>query len=159
MRKILKLIKFKSMVRLLTLTSLIAMSGFSSAQADDNALDLAVGTWGVIDNEEDEELKDFRKCGLSSVMISIDKETMRYSAVHTGEDFTAEADILRVEERYLSIRYDDEERTMNNGKPHIWHMVFVGDDKFYWVLGPGVSEQERDGVVDAARVRCELNIA
>lgn len=140
--------------------SLLYIAGSPSAQTGKtDALDLAVGMWGTSDNMDDEELKDFRKCETSAVHITIDRENMRYKAVHTGEDFTSEGDILRADASYLSVRYDNEDRLMENGKPHIWHMVFVEHDKFYWVLGPGVGPEERDGVVDVPRVRCKRHIA
>lgn len=148
--------KFFKQLLLGLLAALFSLSVQASDIAPD-ALSLAVGTWGTENsvNEEDPERVDYRKCGKSPVIVTIDRINMRYKAVHTGEDFTAEADVLDVKPRYLSVRYDDEDRLMENGEPQIWHMVFVSDNRFYWVVGPGVSEDERDGVVTVARVRCE----
>jgi len=133
----------------------ISVPSYGETPLFDDAMSLAPGHWGVeratiIDGKP----QDTRRCGASPVVISIDRKNMRYRADHTGEDFVAEADILKVTPRYLSLRYDDETRVMKNGQPHIWHMVFVEDNKFYWVLGRGVSGGEREGVVKKARHRC-----
>ena len=136
--------------------------GLAPAAYGQNAIDLATGSWGIEESDvpEDadaEELESLRRCRSAPVHISVDPETMRYKAVHTGEDnFVATAPILAANSRYISLRYNDEERVMKNGDLQIWHMFFVTPDKFYWVLGPGVGQDERDGVISIARVRCHF---
>jgi len=135
----------------------------ASAQDEDitpqNTLSLAEGNWGIqsVNDAGDANASgNLRRCGTSPVIITIDRKALRYKAVYTGENFTAQGTILKATARYLSVQYDNEERLMGNGKPHIWHMVFVENDKFYWVLGAGVSEAERQAIVPSPRVRCRL---
>ena len=75
--------------------------------------------------------------------------------MHSGEDFTSEGDVSHVQDRYFSVGNDDEDCVMKSGELRIWHMVFVSNNKFYWVVGPSVSKKECDGVVNAARIRCQ----
>lgn len=105
-------------------------------------------------------MERLRGCKASPVIISANRKNMRYKAIHTGEDdFVANADILDINEKWISIRYDDEDRLMENGEPQIWHMFFVSQDKFYWIVGPGITADKREGVVAGARVRCQSKIS
>ena len=130
-----------------------------TAQAD--PLDWANGVWGtdietMPEGTDGSEFDESRVCDGSAVLISTNREDMRYEAVHTGEgNLKAKASVLNVGSKWLSIRYDDEERLMENGEPQIWHMFFLDQNTFYWVLGPGISEEQRDGIVPVARVRCQ----
>jgi hypothetical protein len=141
--------------------AILAMIIPSSAMATD-ALDWATGSWGVdvenIPEDLDAEAMDERRgCRTSPVVITADRETLRYKAIHTGEDnFTATAPILKVRKKSISLQYDDETRLMKNGEPHIWHMVFVNPDKFYWVLGTDIYRGQREGTISVARVRCRF---
>ncbi len=81
---------------------------------------------------------------------------MRYTAVHTGENnFISASPVLNATDTYLSLRYDDEDRVMENGNLHKWHMVFVSPDKFYWVLGEEPTKEAREGIIAIARIRCQ----
>jgi len=138
-------------------TSLVSIT----ANAE-GALDWATGSWGVdVENVPEglnaEELDAFRGCQTSPVKITVDKETMRYKAIHTGEgDFTSTSPILDVEDRWITLQYDGETRVLKNGNLQKWHMFFVSPDRFYWVAGEGVWENQRDFVVPVARVRCQF---
>jgi len=134
---------------------------FSAITAQADPLDWANGAWGidvetVPENLNAAELDKLRGCEGSAVLISTDRENMRYKAVHTREDdLEATAPILNVGPQWLSLRYDGEERRMENGEPQIWHMFFIDKDTFYWIVGPGISEEDREGIVPVARVRCQ----
>ena len=133
--------------------------------ASAGALDLVTGNWGIApetvpEDLDAEEMERLRGCKASPVIISANRKNMRYKAIHTGEDdFVANADILDINEKWISIRYDDEDRLMENGEPQIWHMFFVSQDKFYWIVGPGITADKREGVVAGARVRCQSKIS
>lgn len=134
---------------------------FTMPNAHANALDWASGAWGVDlenlpEDADAKELNRFEGCANSPLIISVDKELKTYEAVHTGQDnFKATSPILSVNTLWISLQYDDETRTMKNGELQIWHMFFVSPDKFYWIVGPGIHEGERDGIVPIARVRCK----
>ena len=135
-----------------------------TAMAD--GLTLAVGSWGVVagspgDNATQDELdyhRDLltRACESGGLQVSIDREALRYTGILPGEDFVTSGDILDHGPDFITLRYDDETRTMNDGSPQIWHMVFTDDDMFFWVLGHGRNIGERDGVVAQPRLRCNL---
>lgn len=133
----------------------------TSAMAED-ALDWATGSWGVdVENIPEgldaKTMDELRGCQKSPVVITADRDTLRYRAVHTGEEnFVATGPILKVRKSSISVQYDDETRLMKNGEPHIWHMLFVNPDKFYWVVGPDVYKGQREGVVSVARIRCRF---
>lgn len=133
----------------------------STALAED-ALDWATGSWGVDvknipEGLDAKALDEFRGCRTSPVVITADRDTLRYRAVHTGEgDFVAKGPILKVRKTSISIQYDDEQRLMKNGEPQIWHMAFVNRDKFYWVYGPDIYRGKREGYVAVARIRCQF---
>jgi hypothetical protein len=126
-----------------------------------NVFEMATGNWGVeVSNPPEgidiKELERYRGCAESPVVITADKDTMRFRAVHTGEDnFISEGPILDSGPNWLSVRYDGETRLMKDGEPQIWHMVFVEQDKFYWVVGHGITEDKREGIVPVARVKCQ----
>ncbi len=141
---------------------LIALFMSSPAAFAADAIDLASGSWGidvsnVPDGVDAKALDEFRGCQKSPVIITVNRETMRYKAVHTGEDnFVGEGPILTSGKNSLSLQYDDEDRLMKNGEPHIWHMFFISPDKFYWILGTGIRADQRDGIIETARVRCQF---
>ena len=141
---------------------LILMLIASRAAAD--PIEWANGAWGIdVDNIPEgltaEQIDERRNCKSTPVLISTDRKSMRYKAVHTGEkSFVSNSPILESTSHYLSLQYDGEERLMKNGELSKWHMFFVTPDKFYWVLGEGVSEGERDGIIPVARVRCQTYI-
>jgi len=145
------------------LVLLISMVPSQFATAD--ILERANGAWGINPetvNEEHnlQEWEDFRGCQKSPVIISVDREKMRYKAMHTGEEnFEAHADIIAIEDLWISIRYDNETEKMENGELNIWHLFFVSKDEFYWIRGPGVREGEREGVVSISRIRCKQRVA
>ena len=134
-----------------------------TAMAD--GLTLAVGSWGVVagspgDDATQDELdyhRDLltRACESGGLQVSIDREALRYTGILPGEDSVTSGDILDHGPDFITLRYDDETRTMNDGSPQIWHMVFT-DDMFFWVLGHGRNIGERDGVVAQPRLRCNL---
>lgn len=136
---------------------LLTLSASFTAEAE-TALDWATGSWGIeLESAPEGQDTTQRTCQSSPVIITIDKKNMRYKAVHTGEDdFVATAPILKANDKWITLQYDDETRTLKNGNLHKWHMVFVSPDKFYWVLGEGVKDNERDGIIATARVRCEF---
>jgi len=133
----------------------------STSIASANSLDWATGAWGIeIDNIPEgldpRAIDTLRNCMDTPVYITVNKETLRYKAVHTGENnFETHSPILEHTHKTLTLQYDNEARLMKNGEPHIWHMVFVNEDKFYWVLGTGIGKDERDGMIPVARVRCQ----
>lgn len=137
---------------------------FLSFTARADPLDWANGAWGIdIENMPegliDEEVDAYRNCKSTPVFITVNRKAMRYKAVHSGEDnFVSTSPILTATTSTLSLQYDDEDRVMENGNLHKWHMVFVSPDKFYWVLGEGITEDERDGVIAVARVRCRMAV-
>jgi len=141
----------------------LALLPVQAASAD--VLDLVEGNWGIAtetvpDDLDAEAMEKARGCKSTPVIITVDRKKKRYKAVHTGEeDFVAEGDILAIEEKWISIRYDDEDRLMENGDPQIWHMFFVSDDEFYWIVGPGIQKNEREGIVSTSRVRCKSKIS
>ncbi|WP_427453810.1 hypothetical protein [Litorimonas sp. WD9-15] len=141
---------------------LLIATSLPAASHAEGALDWATGSWGIdVENiPEDltpEQIDSYRNCDTSPVRITIDKENLRYKAIHTGEnDFTSTSPVLDVQERWITLQYDDETRTLENGDLHKWHMFFVSPDKFYWIVGEGVGENEREGVVPVARVRCQF---
>lgn len=147
------------MKRALILAACIIFAPTACAQ---DAIHWATGSWGIdVENVPEgldaEALDEFRGCQKSPVIINVNPETMSYRAVHTGEDnFVAEGPILKSEKRSISVQYDNETRTMQNGEPHIWHMFFVSPDKFYWILGTGIRKDQREAVVPNARVRCQF---
>ncbi|CAM3690239.1 hypothetical protein [Litorimonas haliclonae] len=142
----------------------IASLWLSALTAQADPLEWANGAWGidvetVPDGLDAAQLDKLRGCDGSAVMINTDRDTMRYQAIHTGEDdLKAKAPILDIGPQWLSLRYDDETRLMKNGDLQIWHMFFVDEDTFYWVLGSGVSEDQREGIIPIARVRCQTLI-
>lgn len=133
-----------------------------SAASAEGALDWATGSWGIDvesipEGLDDKAIDKLRNCQSTPVVITIDQDTMRYKAIHTGEDgFVAKAPVLKSNKLSLTLQYDDETRVMKNGKPQIWHMFFISPDKFYWVLGEGIREDQRDGIIPVARVRCRF---
>ena len=133
-----------------------------SAALGADAMDWATGSWGIdVENVPEgldaKALDAFRGCRSSPVKITVDRDTRRYRAVHTGEgDFVAKGPILKIRKKSISLQYDDETRLMKNGDPQIWHMVFVSPDKFYWVFGPDLYAGKREGIVPTARVRCRF---
>ncbi len=143
----------------LLLAGLLFLTPFQIAQAD--ILDRVTGHWRIssetIGKDQDKtKLLDFRCCEKSPVVITVDRENMRYKAVHTGEDsFESNGDILATEKLWIYIRYDDETEKMKNGELNIWHLFFASEDEFYWIRGPGVREVEREGVVGLSRIRCK----
>ena len=150
------------MRKLLASALLLAMP--ATAFAD--GLTLAVGSWGVVsatpgENATEDELdynRDLltRACEAGGLRVEIDREGMRYRSYVAGEDFLSTGDIIDHGPDYITLSYDDETRTMSDGSPQIWHMVFTDDDMFFWVLGHGRRIGERDGVVAQPRIRCEL---
>ncbi|MEP1231084.1 MAG: hypothetical protein ABJG88_10450 [Litorimonas sp.] len=147
-------------MKTIIMSAVFIFASVFNAHADD-ALDWANGAWGI-DVEDIPEgldaaaIDELRNCHKSPVIITTDRKTLRYKAVHTGEDdYTAKSPILAVEKQWISLRYDGEDRVMKNGDTAIWHMFFINPDKFYWIVGPGIQEGERDGVVPMARVRCQ----
>jgi len=128
----------------------LALLPVQAASAD--VLDLVEGNWGIAtetvpDDLDAEAMEKARGCKSTPVIITVDRKKKRYKAVHTGE------------EKWISIRYDDEDRLMENGDPQIWHMFFVSDDEFYWIVGPGIQKNEREGIVSTSRVRCKSKIS
>ena len=146
------------------LTSALLFATPVTASAD--GLTLAVGSWGVVagtpdDNATQDEIDHHRDlltraCESGGLQVEIDRVAMRYRGYVAGEDFLSTGDILDHGPDFITLRYDDETRTMNDGSPHIWHMVFTDDDMFFWVLGHGRNIGERDGVVAQPRLRCDL---
>lgn len=139
----------------------LALSFCVNSTAHANAIDWANGAWGIdVDNVPEgidaKALDKLRGCATSPVWITADRDTLRYTAVHSGEEgFKSESPILSSEKRWISLQYDGETRRMKNGDLQMWHMVFVSEDKFYWVLGKGVEDGERESIVPTARVRCK----
>jgi len=136
---------------------LLTVAAPFTAQAE-TALDWATGTWGRdLDTAPADQQTSRRTCQTSPIIVTIDKENMRYKAVHTGEDdFVGAAAILETHDRWITLQYDNEKRTLKNGNPQKWHMYFVSPDKFYWIVGEGVWKNEREGFIPTLRVRCEF---
>lgn len=136
----------------------------SHAQVNNEAIDWISGTWGInpADLEGDEKRDEILKAGscLSNpVILSVNPETGRYSVSQPKENYKQIATILATHPKFITLQYDDEERKMANGNPQIWHAFFLNENQFAWVLGEGINENERDGIVPYTRIRCHMDIS
>ena len=120
------------------------------------ALDLAEGSWEVVPGHElnSAEIESYRKCDVNPLMVRIDHEARRYYYRYDLDDPENGADILRSESRFFSIQYDNEERLMSDGNPHIWIMYFQNDDEFVWVRQDWI----KNGGSTPSRRRCKLEL-
>ena len=111
-------------------------------------LDRAEGRW-ALDPAETEQRGRFT-CEDDPLVISIDKQAMRYRAVTSSS--SDDADILTVGESFFVLRYDGEERLDENGQPLIWLFYLIDDDHFAWLRDDQVKKQNFGRT--ALRMRC-----
>ena len=109
--------------------------------------------------EMDEFIRTFSCGGEANERIRIFDEGTRYeSRSGFGDDeWASVSDITQVTPRSFAVQYEGEERMMPNGEPQVWHMVFVDEDTFMWVMGPTL--RERYGTVPYFRTRCRTDIS
>jgi len=131
----------------LVLLAFTAMVASSVASAD--ALDLAVGSWELKDGGGND--RGTFTCASEPLEISVDRHSNRYESKRG--DFVTAATITRAEEKFFLIRYDDEERLDDDGKPLVWIWLPLDDDTFVWARLDGWLKGERG--TTSARVRCK----
>lgn len=93
-----------------------------------DVLQFAAGVW-ELDAEETEDRGKFL-CSDSPESIRIDAKERRFYATREGQSFVA--DILEVGQNYFWIRYLDEDRLDDQGKPVEWAFVAEPPDRFSW---------------------------
>jgi hypothetical protein len=120
------------MFRSWLLASLFSILPFSFAYA--NALELAVGSWGFNPYSDNQAVAEELSCNADAMVITISEDGKRYQGLRETNQYQT-ADILDSGPNYLTIRYDGEERMMNDDEPQIWTMLLVDKDTFVWVLG------------------------
>jgi len=78
---------------------------------------------------------------------------MRYTAQFGQNEELIEADILDSGDNFLQLKYDNEERKMDNGELQVWRMLFTSTDVFVWVRQDWIVDGEVKGATQARR-RC-----
>lgn len=110
-------------------TGLLMLLTPQIAHAD--ALKWADGYWGTHAYKAD-TVSDQRNCKDSPVHIRIDVEERTYWS-KIGDQDPRTAKISQISKQGFTIKYNNEERLMDDGRPHIWTLHFVDQDTFYWV--------------------------
>jgi len=132
---------------------LVAAAALMPLTAHAGALDWANGEWALdpekVDNDEN---PDFR-CGKKTLKTRITGGNV-YRAWVDDEKHIDKANIISASNTALTIQYEGEERLMDNGKPHVWLMVFLDEDHFAWVREDWVVDGNIKGST-SIRVRCE----
>ena len=128
----------------------------SIAQAD--ALKWANGSWGVSPDAENFGNEKGFQCPDNPLRVEIDPKNNRYHHQHNNSKISFEsnsADILSSSDKFLIIQYDNEERVMDDGKPHIWIMFFLDQDRFYWVRKDWYLKTGSLNFGTPIRIRCD----
>lgn len=150
------------MTRLISLTVcfFVTLSSHAWSQVGASPLILAEGSWELVPNDDPQskELEKSRKCEVKPLRVEIDPDTKRYIGIFGDNEHVDKADILRVGDTFLTIKYDNEERKMDNGELQVWHMLFTSPDVFVWVRQDWVVDGKVKGATQARR-RCTAPIA
>ena len=122
--------------------------------ANANAINWANGQWALDPLFADKEELEAYNCTNSPMQVDINADKTRYQFQHIGVE-PGKADILTFDANSVTIKYDGEERVMDDGKQQIWVMHFIDEDHFAWVRQDWII----DGTIKGAtklRIRCEL---
>lgn len=132
---------------------MMPVTAYAKPYTGPQALQWAEGDWALDPMlATKEQLKTFN-CKTNPMTITVNATDLTYSSFSAGTD-AAKAKILFAFNTYFKIQYEGEKRLMDNGKPHVWIMVFVDKDHFTWVR----EDWFLDGKIKdatAMRVRCQ----
>ncbi len=143
--------------RLFAIFSLFTIFSMATQDAYADATKWADGNWGWVPAGENKDELEKLSCGTNSLSIKLDVKTKRYTAFRDTDDPIL-ANILSIGEKFIAIKYDDEERLMMDGTPHIWIMVFINQDEFFWVRKDWLKDGKiTDGT--ARLERCRISIS
>jgi hypothetical protein len=134
--------------------------GYASEEPNHpKALNWASGVWELVPSNESAPKRSERvfHCGVDPLTINIDGKVRRYTSKFETEDSARGASITNATRSTITIKYDEEARIMENGKPHIWHMVFTSQDEFVWVRDDWIIDGEIRGSTQPRR-RCVTNM-
>ena len=133
----------------LGILTLAAPAGATSTAAEDTLLK-AVGTWGWVDETGEHP----NSCANGPMNVSVDVAAGRYTTRVPGTNIVLnKADILERRNGWFSLRYDGDERVMDDGSPHIWVWFFTDDDTFVWVRKDWITDEGLRGTTGALE-RC-----
>ncbi len=132
---------------------IMPMSTYAQTASPTKALDWANGEW-AFDPEQatEEQMKSFN-CKSNPMSVNINQQGLVYTSTQMG-DVTSKAKILFATDTFLKIQYENEERLMDNGKPHVWIMYFVDRDHFVWIREDWIKDGDITGSTQM-RIRCQ----
>ena len=137
------------MRKLLLITTTFLMP--LTAQA--GALDWANGEWALDPAYAGKDEQPKFRCGGETLQITINADKGLYISQESSAE-PRKAQIVSSNELRFTIKYENEDRLMDNGKHHVWTMVFLDEDHFVWVR----QDWMKNGVIGGQtvrRVRCE----
>ena len=117
------------------------------------ALDWANGEWALDPTQVNKDEQPEFRCGNETLKTRITADNV-YSYWWDNEKNIKHAKIISESKTTLTIQYEGEERLMDNGKPHVWLMVFLDEDHFAWVREDWVVDGKIKGGT-SIRIRCE----
>ena len=121
----------------------------SIAQTDEfHVLDLIEGRWGWVLPEGEESPAS---CAEGGVRIWLSDDRQTYYSQYPDMDEPNVAPILRVEQNWIFIQYDGEERATDDGELVAWVLFMTGRDRFVWIREDWIGT----GNSTAALERCE----
>jgi len=75
--------------------------------------------------------------------LNEDRTTLYQTHGEVGPD---PGNIIEIKDNYITLRYPNETRTDEEGSPLIWHMVFMGEDSYFWIKKGSIDPDDKNQV-------------